>query len=144
MSAQIERRSGLDRRQKRHFIFHNRRGGFDRRKSYPFLRTLRDAPWTLLTLLILLNLMSAADGVLTTIELSWGLAREGNPVFGHLIRMSPVFAGVFKVSIMLAVSVGIWRGRRYRAILILAPITAGIYAALLAYHLGSLSGMRVF
>ena len=144
MAAQIERRAGADRRRERHFRFHNRRGGFDRRKSYPFLRTLRDAPWTLLVVLVLLNLMSAADGALTTIELASGLAREGNPVFGHLISLSPQLASVFKVGIMLAVSVGIWRGRHYKAILILAPLTAGLYAALLAYHLGSLSGLRVF
>ena len=144
MAAQIERRSGVDRRHERHFRFRNRRGGFDRRKAYPFLRTLRDSTWALVTLLVLINLMSAVDGVLTTIELAWGLAREANPVFGHLIGQSPLFAGVFKVSVMLAVSVGIWRGRRNRSILVLAPLTAGLYAALLAYHLGSLSGLSVF
>ncbi len=140
MSAQLERRSGIDRRQERHFRFHNRRGGFDRRRASPFLRTLRDAPWTLFVVLVLINVFSAVDGLLTTAELASGMAREGNPVFGHLIRVSPYFAGVFKVVVMLAVSVGIWRGRQYRPILILAPITAGLYAALLAYHLGSLSG----
>jgi len=140
MSAQLERRSGEDRRQERHFRFHNRRGGFDRRRAYPFLRILRDAPWTLFFVLVLVNVFSAVDGLLTTAELASGMAREGNPVFGHLIRVSPYFAGVFKVVVMLAVSVGIWRGRHYRAILLLAPLTAGLYAALLAYHLGSLSG----
>ena len=78
MSAQFERRSGTDRRQERHFRFHNRRGGFDRRRAYPFLRTLRDAPWTLLTILILINLLSALDGMLTAVELANGLAREAN------------------------------------------------------------------
>ncbi len=141
MSAQLERRRGIDRRQERHFRFHNRRGGFDRRRAYPFLRTLRDAPWTLFVVLALINVLSAVDGLLTTAELATGLAREGNPVFGHMIRVSPYFAGVFKVVVMLAVSVGIWRGRRYRSILMIAPITAGLYAALLAYHLGSLSGL---
>lgn len=141
MAAQFERRSGVDRRQERHFRFHNKRGGFDRRRSYPFLRTLRDAPWTLLAVLVLINLFSAIDGVLTTAELATGVAREGNPVFGHLIGLSPQFAGVFKILVMIAVSIGIWRGRRYRAILMLAPLTAGLYAALLAYHLGSLAGL---
>lgn len=140
MPVEFERRSGTDRRRERHFRFRNRRGGFDRRRSYPFLRILRDAPWTLFAVLVLINVFSLVDGVLTTAELSTGLAREGNPVFGHLIRVSPYFAGVFKITVMLAVSVGIWRGRHYRAILMLAPITAGLYAAVLAYHLGSLAG----
>ncbi len=143
MSAQLDRRSGTDRRQERHFRFHNRRGGFDRRRAYPFLRTLRDVPWTLLTILALINAFSAFDGMLTAVELANGLAREGNPVFGSLIQFSPRLAGVFKIAVMIAVSVGIWRGRRYRAVLMLAPLTAGLYAALLAYHLGSLSGMRI-
>lgn len=143
MSAQFERRSGTDRRQERHFRFYNRRGGFDRRRAYPFLRTLRDVPWTLLTVLVLVNLLSALDGMLTAIELTYGLASEANPVFGSLIQLSPQLAGLFKVGVMIAVSVGIWRWRRYRAIVLLAPLTAGLYAALLAYHLGSLSGMRI-
>jgi len=141
MSAQLERRNSVDRRQERRFRFQNRRGGFDRRRPYPFLRTLRDVPWTLFAILVLINVLSAADGLLTTAELASGLAREGNPVFGHIIQVSPYFAGLFKVVVMLAVSVGIWRGRHYRAILMLAPLTAGLYAALLAYHLGSLSGL---
>lgn len=140
MSAQVDRRSGADRRQKGPICFYNRRGGFDRRRAYPFLRILRDAPWTLLTILVLINVLSAADGLLTAVELAAGIAREGNPVFGHLIRASPHLAAFFKIGVMLAVSIAIWRGRRYRAILLLAPLTAGLYAALLAYHLGSLSG----
>jgi len=143
MSPQVDRRRGADRRLKRRFRFYERRGGFDRRRAYPFLRTLRDVPWTLLTILVLINVLSAADGVLTAVELATGLASEGNPVFGHLIRVSPQFAAFFKVAVMLAVSIAIWRGRRYRAILVLAPLTAGLYAALLGYHLGSLSGMGV-
>lgn len=144
MDGEDEQRATRDRRTDVHFKFLDRRGGFDRRKRYPILGTLRDSSWALIALLVLLNVLSIADGALTAAELLLGIAQEGNPVFGPLISASPLLAAGFKVIVMLLVSIGIWRGRRYRAILAVAPLALALYAMLLAYHVGSLSGYGVF
>ncbi|TLM98095.1 MAG: hypothetical protein FDZ75_03140 [Actinobacteria bacterium] len=136
-----ERRSGRDRRVKRRFRFIDRRGGFDRRKRYPVFGTLRDSRWALIALLVLLNLMSLVDGVLTAAELWLGIANEGNPVLAHLARANPMLAAGFKVAVIALVSAGIWHSRRYRPVLALALIALVIYAVVLAYHWGNLSGL---
>lgn len=141
MPLQIERRSGKDRRVARHYRFHNRRTGFDRRRHPLVLEVLRDSRWALLALLWLLNVLSLLDGLFTAVELSSGLAREGNPLFRGLIWTSPLFAAGLKIGIMLAVSVVIWHWRRYRVMLVLTLTTLALYAAVLAYHLGSLTGL---
>ena len=141
MPVQIERRSGKDRRVARHYRFHDRRTGFDRRKHNVVLDTLRTSRWALIYLLALLNLMSLLDGLFTAAELATGLAREGNPLFRGLIHASPLFAAVYKAVIMLVITVLLWHWRRYRVILTLTLVTLALYAMLLAYHLGSLSGL---
>lgn len=95
-------------------------------------------------MLVVVNMLSMLDGFLTSGELSLGVANEANPVFGHILRASPLLAAAFKIGIMLLVSYGIWHWRRYRAIVALAPVTLVIYVVLLAYHLGSLSGLGFF
>lgn len=94
----------------------------------------------LIGLLVVLNVLSLMDGTLTAFELATGIAREGNPAFGSLISASPLVAGAVKVALMAAVSVVIWRNRRIRSIVVLAPLALMGYVALLAYHLGSLRG----
>ncbi|NTW29388.1 MAG: hypothetical protein HGA39_08520 [Coriobacteriia bacterium] len=141
MEIRPEHRSGKDRRVARHYRFFNRRSGFDRRKSDPLFAALRDSRWVLVGLLVLLNVMSLADGLLTAFSLWLGIAKEGNPVLGSILGASPLLAAWFKVAVMIVVSYGIWRGRRYRAVLVLAPITLAIYAMVLGYHLGSLNGL---
>jgi hypothetical protein len=136
-----ERRAGKDRRAARRFRFVDRRTGFDRRKLDPVYTTLRDSRWVLISLLVLLNVLSLCDGALTAIELRHGIASEGNPVLAMILGTHPLMAAGFKIAVMIVVSYGIWRGRRYRAILVLAPLALAIYAALLGYHLGSLSGL---
>ena len=114
--------------------------GFDRRKRSLVLGTLRDHPSMLIVLLVVLNILSLIDGTLTAFELATGIAREGNPAFGLLISANPLFAGALKVALMAAISVIIWRNRRIRTIIVLAPLALMGYVALLAYHLGSLNG----
>lgn len=140
-AVQIERRSGKRRRIARHYRFHDRRTGFDRRRHNRVLEVLRDSSWALVSLLVLLNLLSMLDGLLTAAELSTGLAQEGNPLFRGLIGAHPLLAGGMKVVIMIAVSVLLWHWRRYRAMLVLALGTLGLYAMLLGYHFGSLAGL---
>lgn len=140
MTTPPDRRVDRDRRVARQYRFHNRRTGFDRRKRSPILSTLRDSRWALIALLVLLNVLSFLDGILTALELWSGIAREGNPVFGSLIATHPLLAGGFKVAIMLAVSVLIWHWRAHRVILVVALAALALYSALLAYHLGSITG----
>lgn len=136
-----ERRSGTDRRIARRFRFNDRRTGFGRRKLNPFFRTMRDASWALIGLLVLLNVFSLFDAAFTMLELRLGIAQEGNPVLGMILGSSPFLALGFKTALMVLVSLAIWRGRRYRAILAVAPTALALYAAVLSYHLGSLSGL---
>ena len=141
MEPHLERRSGKDRRVARHYRFHNRRTGFDRRKHPLVLEVLRDSRWALVSLLVLLNVLSLLDGLFTAGELSTGLAREGNPLFRGLIWANPLFAAGFKVVVMIVVSVVLWHWRRYRVMLVLTLAALALYAAVLAYHLGSLAGI---
>jgi hypothetical protein len=136
-----ERRSGSDRRVGRHFRFLDRRTGFRRRNPHPVVHVVRESPWVLMTLLVLLNAFSLCDAFFTMLELQVGIAHEGNPVLGAILGASPLLAVVFKTLVMIGVSIMIWRGRKYRAILALAPSALAIYAAVLAYHLGSLNGL---
>jgi hypothetical protein len=139
---EVERRRGFDRRVKRHFVFMDHRTGFDRRKNHWFFGSLRDSRWLLISLLVLLNVLSLLDGMLTAFELRLGIAREGNPVLGNLIQTNGFLAVAVKVAVMIAVSALIWRWRSQRRILAVVPFALALYAALLAYHLGSLSGLR--
>ncbi len=141
MQQELVSRRGADRRGRRVSRFLERRGAFDRRGRYPILGTLRDEPRTLILLLVLVNVLSLADGSLTGVELFTGVAREGNPILGSVIASSPLWAAFFKVAVILVVSFGIWRWRRYRAVLALAPVAMTTYVWVIAYHVGSLRGL---
>lgn len=139
-----DRRVGGERRTRRVYRFIDRRSGFDRRRRYPILGTMRDHPWLLVAVLALVNVLSLIDGLLTAAELTFGLADEGNPVLRTLIEADPLLAVAFKVGIVIVVSVGIWRGRHLRVMLALSLIAVAAYAGVLAYHVGFLSGSGVF
>ena len=128
----VERRSGFDRRVKRHFKFMERRTGFDRRKRSWFFGTLRDQGWVLIGLLVLLNVFSLIDGALTALELMLGIATEGNPVFDNLIQTNGFLAAGLKVGLMIVVSTVIWHWREHRSILAIVPFALALYAAVLA------------
>ena len=95
----------------------------------------------LIGFLVLLNLLSILDGLLTAFELTFRIAREGNGVLGNVIAVNPFLAALLKLTLMICVSVAIWRNRRYRVMISLTLLTLAGYAALLAYHLGSLRGL---
>jgi len=139
-----ERRVSGERRTRRVYRFIDRRCGFDRRRRYPILGTMRDHPWLLIAVLALVNALSLIDGLLTAAELAFGLADEGNPVLRTLIETDPLLAVAFKVGIVIVVSVGIWRGRHLRVMLALSLLALAAYAGVLAYHVGFLSGSGVF
>lgn len=134
-TGQKERRDESERRSRRVALFaHERRTGFDRRRDYPITGALRDRPQVLLGLLVALNLLSGLDFVFTYLQLNAGVATEGNPVMASMFTSGPWQAWLFKTTVMLLVSIGIWRGRHTRAILEVAIGALGIYVALIGYH----------
>lgn len=117
-----------------------RRTGFDRRKRDWFFCTLRKGGFGLISLLVLLNVLSLLDGMLTALELMFGIAAEGNPFYAGLIETNGFAAAGFKIVVMMVVSVVIWHWRDHKRILMLVPFALVLYAAVIAYHLGSLRG----
>lgn len=137
----INRRHIAGRRQRHDYRFLERRTGFDRRRRYPVLDTMRDHPWILIFMLVAMNILSLADGLFTAAEMGMGIASEGNPVLNAALQEHPLLAIAIKVGALLLVSAGIWHGRHNRAIIMLAPIALGIFAAVVAYHTGTLYGL---
>lgn len=136
----VERRSGDKRRKRRVYRFIDRRSGFDRRKRHPVFGTMRDHPWILVLVLVLLNALSLLDGWFTAVELGMGIAAEGNPVLDAAARQSPLLAVGLKVGAMLVVSLGMWFGRGRRVILALSLLALAFFGAVVAYHWGALHG----
>jgi len=114
-----------------------RRTGFDRREDVT-VEVLRDNPTVLLFALTILNLLSILDWRLTVLELSMG-ATEANPIMAAFFAFDPTTAGLFKVALMLTVSLIIWRGRRYRRVLEMAVLAMMVYTALIVYHIAGLA-----
>jgi hypothetical protein len=104
------------------------------------LGVLRDNSWLLLGVLVVLNVLSVADWAFTLEAFKYG-AVEGNPVLAALIEVSPMSAAVFKLLVILAVSLAIWAGRRYRLVLATALLALFLYAGLIAYHIGGLTAV---
>ncbi len=135
-----ERRSGTKRRNKRRYRFIDRRLGFDRRRRYAVLGTMRDHPWILVSVIVLLNVLSLVDGAFTVAELGLGIATEGNPVLLAAGQQHPLLAVAVKVLGLVVASVGFWHGRKHRFILGLSLVALAAFVALVAFHWGALSG----
>jgi len=130
---------GTDRRAARRFVTHDRRTGFDRRKRYPVTGALQENPLLLLAVLVAVNVLSALDFVLTWSEMNSGIAAEGNPVLASLFEQGPGLAWLFKTTVVLAVSVVIWRERHRRAVVAVALGALCLYALVIVYHLGGIA-----
>ncbi len=136
----VERRVARRRRHRR-YRFIDRRHGFDRRKRYPVLGAMRDHAWIVVFTILVINVLSLADGWFTAAELGLGIAREGNPVLAAANRQGPLVAIAVKLGAMAVVSTVIWHGRRRRSILALALVAVAIFGGLVAYHAGTLRGL---
>ncbi|MRS11779.1 MAG: hypothetical protein EG823_01745 [Actinobacteria bacterium] len=99
---------------------------------------MRDHPWTVAAVIVLLNVLSLVDGWFTAAELGLGIARESNPVLAAASAESPWIAVWTKVGAMLVVSVVIWHGRRRRSVLALALVALALFAGLVGYHIVTL------
>lgn len=129
----VERRDVVQRRRRRIYRFMERRGGFDRRRS-SLLTLLLEKPALLVAALLLLNVLSLIDGFYSSIEVSLGIAREGNPLLAAAAAHHPLLALALKVGAMAFATAVIWLNRRRRAVLITGLIGLAGYAALVTYH----------
>jgi hypothetical protein len=114
-----------------------RRTGFDRREDAT-VEVLLLNPSLLVVVLSVLNVLNILDWRLTVLEMSMGFA-EGNPVMAALFGVDSMTAGLFKIALMLTVTLIIWRGRQYRRILEMAILATMVYTAVIAYHLAGLA-----
>ena len=138
---------GPDRRSGRRFVFRDRRLGFERRAQQrgslipgldSALLHLRDNPRTLIEVLLLANLLSLLDLMLTLILLRNG-ALEANPFMGYLFANGVAQAAVVKLGIIAAASLGIWQLRRRRPALTAAIFFLVAYGAVVLYELVGLA-----
>jgi hypothetical protein len=142
------RSRGHDRRGTRRFVLWDRRSGFDRRKTRrgtPFgaaldssLLYLRDRPSTLVSLLVLANVLSLLDVRLTIVALRMGAA-EANPFMQYFFAAGAAQAAVVKCGIVAAASLGIWALRRRRPALMAALFFVAVYGAVVLYELLALA-----
>lgn len=104
---------------------------------------VRSRPRVMAAVLASIFLLSLLDAALTTLELHFGLAFEANPILHALFSIHPSVALLFKLTMTVLVIASMWRGRDSRLIVRIALATFLGYGALIAYHLGSLTGMGV-
>jgi hypothetical protein len=142
-SAQFVRRIDFGRRQRRRFVVHERRSGFQRREragqSTPsaalerLLIYLHENAGALLVVLVAANLLNLFDLVFTLRVLRLG-ATEGNPLMGQLLAAGPAQTAVMKLVLVGSVSLLIWCLRRYRLSLLAALFALGVYASIVLYE----------
>jgi hypothetical protein len=130
-------------------VLHERRSGFDRRApcrgglSSGFegaLVCLRDRPRLLRMVLIVVNILNLADFLLTLNVLANG-GGEANPVMRSLFNADPLWAGLFKFLAILAVTLLMWRCRRFRSALEASVLVLAVFTLVFFYHM---VGMAVF
>jgi hypothetical protein len=86
-------------------------------------------------LLVELWVLNVADLLLTKYVLDLGFASESNAVMGYFLGEGTVTAAVFKVGIVTAGALLLWRLRRRPSALFAAVLLTVIFAAVVAYQL---------
>jgi len=94
---------------------------------------LRDRPVSLLVVLIAANAFNLPDFLMTLHALSSGAA-EANPLLRGLFNASPWAAGLFKLVLVAALSVLIWRCRRFRLLLLTGAALLGAFVLVFVYQ----------
>ena len=106
-------------------------------RRYLALRSPRLGPFgvrVLFWLLVALWLLNVADLTLTSYGIWLGFASESNGVMRYFLHQGTVTAAVFKVGLITAGALVLWRLRRYRSALIAAVLLAGVFAAVVSYQ----------
>ncbi len=143
VSAPACRPRGPDRRRKRSFLVVERRSGFDRRRDVcrspvalvletPIQR-LRERPALLAELLVMINLLSVIDLLITLSVLRMG-AVELNPLMAWLIDLGTAPAAAAKIGVVLVATLGLWLLRRHRAALTTAVLLFAAYGSLVTFE----------
>ena len=141
-----------DRRRHRRLIVTERRTGFDRRRNVcrspvasaieaPLVR-LRDDPALLAELLVLINLLSVVDLLVTLTVLRMG-AVEMNPIMSRLLEYGPGFAALAKIGVVVLATLGLWFLRRHRTALTTALILLAAYGSLVTFELVGLIWLKL-
>ena len=142
--AWAERQTGDRRRHRLSFVLHERRTGFDRRRSSrtgwwtSLLLYIREHPTILVIALLGLNVMNALDMMLTLRATDLG-ANEANPIIRALLGTGVPLAFAVKLLVVALASLAIWRLKRYRAGLMAGVIVAAAYATVVVYHVVNLA-----
>ncbi|MCX8033165.1 MAG: DUF5658 family protein [Thermoleophilia bacterium] len=146
-SIRPERRTGERRTQKRWFVLHERRSGFDRRRTNAegagvrvdrVLRWLRERPRAVVWLLVSANVLNLLDLLLTVNVLLVG-ASEANPVMAWLFDTQPALAWIFKIGTIAAASTVLWGLRKFRLALAATVCFAAVFGLVLVYDLVGLA-----
>jgi hypothetical protein len=106
-------------------------------RRYLALRSPRLGPFgvrVLFWLLVALWLLNVADLTLTSYGIWLGFASESNGVMRYFLHQGTVAAAVFKIGLITAGSLVLWRLRRYRSALMAAVLLAGVFAAVVTYQ----------
>jgi len=133
-----------DRRLRQRPFAAERRSGFDRRRTVcrsalasaveaPLVR-LRDDPALLAELLVLINLLSVVDLLVTLMLLRRG-AIEINPIMARLLEYGPGVAAFAKIGVVVLATLGLWLLRRHRAALTTALVLLAAYGSLVTFEL---------
>ena len=142
--AWAERQTGDRRCHRFSFVLHDRRTGFDRRRSsHPgwwtsLLLHIREHPTVLVIALLGLNVMNALDMMLTLQATDRG-AGEANPIIRALLGTGVPQAFAVKLLIVALASLAIWHLKRYRAGITVGIVAAAAYAMVVAYHVVNLA-----
>ena len=144
ITAPACRPPGPERRRRRSFLAEERRSGFDRRRNVcrspvaaafeSRLVALREQPVLLAELLVMVNLLSILDLLITLSVLRMG-AVELNPLMAWLIDLGTIQAAAAKISVVLLATLGLWMLRRYRAALTTAVLLFAVYGSLVTFEL---------
>ena len=121
-----------------------RRSGFDRRRNVcrspvamaleaPIQR-LREQPALLAELLVMINLLSVLDLLITLSVLRMG-AIELNPLMAWLIELGTAPAAAAKIGVVLVATLGLWLLRRHRAALTTAVLLFAVYGSLVTFEI---------
>lgn len=106
-------------------------------QRYLALRSPRLGPFgtrVLFWLLVAVWLLNIADLALTSYGIWLGFASESNDVMRYFLHQGTVTAAVFKVGLISAGVLLLWRVRRYRSALIAAVLLAVVFAAVVSYQ----------
>ncbi len=126
-------------------VLHERRSGFDRRRSRSRVRRatnsvllfLRAEESLLFFALLAVNILNVADLAATLRALDLG-AIEVNPLMHFLLGQNALLAAAAKIVMVGTASIAVWRLRRFRSALAVGVVMIFWFWLIIVYQLGAL------